>query len=355
MAHHPSDVQHKKIFLTGASGVVGRALLSRMESHSVVSLVRPTTKSVPTTATVVGDISLPRFGLSSEQFSDLAKRIDCIVHAAAVTDFGSPDELLLRTNVDGLNSVLELAATADVPLYHISTAFVRPVQAGGTGCREPAYAFSKREGERRVRQSGLRSVIIRPSIVIGDSESGRIARFQGIHSVIGAVMNGFMPLLPASPHAYIDCIPQDTLAEAILALIEDGRDSGEYWITAGTRSLTIGRIGEIVKEFTSRIGSSFSLPRFVSADMVDRLLRPAFMSALPPALCKRFERLLEISAYLCIDDPFATSLPDLQSCLNLRPLPDLETAFARGLAYWADATGYTARRATTRGAGDEGR
>jgi len=160
-------------------------------------------------------------------------------------------------------------------------------------------------------------------------------------------MNGFMPIMPASPQAYIDCIPQDTLAEAIVTLIEDGRDCGEYWITAGNRSLTIGRMGEIVRDFAARLGCSFSLPRFVSAEMVDRLLRPAFMSALHPALQKRFERLLKISAYLCIDDPFVTSLPELQICLNLNPLPDLETAFTRGLTYWADATGYAARRATT--------
>lgn len=344
MSQHTSSRQHRRIFLTGASGVVGQALLAKLNPASVTCLVRQSSTPIPASTTVVGDISLPRFGLSGESFRDLAKEIDCIVHAAAVTDFNKPEDLILRTNVHGLDSVFELAAAADAPLYHISTAFVRP---GATGTQEPVYAFSKREGERLIRESGLRHVIIRPSIVIGDSESGMIARFQGFHSVIGAVMNGFMPIMPASPQAYIDYIPQDTLAEAILALIEDGRDSGEYWLTAGNRSLTIGRIGEIVKEFTARLGCSFSLPRFVSADMVDRLLRPVFMPALQPGLRKRFERLLKLSAYLCIDDPFVTSLPELRDRFNLHPLPDLEMAFTSGLAYWAEATGYSARRATT--------
>ena len=344
MSHHTSDFRHRRIFLTGASGVVGQALLAKLDPASVTCLVRQSSAPIAAAATVVGDISLPRFGLSGERFRDLAKEVDCIVHAAAVPDFNKPEDLILRTNVQGLDSVFELASAADATIYHISTAFVRPGNAAGT--QEPAYAFSKREGERLIRESGLRSVIIRPSIVIGDSESGMIARFQGVHSVIGAVMNGFMPILPASPHAYIDYIPQDTLAEAILALIEEGRDSGEYWITAGNRSLTIGRIGEVVKEFTSRLGCSFSLPRFVSADMVDRLLRPVFLPALQPALRKRFERLLKISAYLCIDDPFVTSLPELRDRFNLNPLPDLERAFTSGLAYWAEATGYAARRAT---------
>ncbi|MGB8507547.1 MAG: SDR family oxidoreductase [Pyrinomonadaceae bacterium] len=347
MSQHSSLGQRRRIFLTGASGVVGQALLSRLDAASVTCLVRQTNTSIPAATTVVGDISLPRFGMSCEQFRDLAKGIDCVIHAAAVTDFSKSDELVIKTNVGGLDSVFELAAAADVPLYHISTAFVRSGQPDNACTQEPTYAFTKREGERLVRESGLRSVIIRPSIVIGDSKSGRIARFQGFHSVIGAVLNGFMPMMPASPEAYIDCIPQDTLAEAILALVDDGRDCGEYWITSGNRSLTIGRIAEIVKEFTSQLGCSFSLPRFVSAEMVDRLLRPVFMSALHPALQKRFERLLKISAYLCIDDPFTTSLPELQRCLNLSPLPDLEMAFTRGLSYWAEATGYAARQATT--------
>lgn len=347
MSQETSHTQRRRIFLTGASGVVGQALLARLDPASVVCLARRTSAFKTEAPIVVGDISLPRFGLSGEQFGDLAKQIDCVVHAAAVTDFGKSDELMLKTNVYGLDNVFELASKADVPLYHISTAFVRPAaRPEGDEAREPMYAFSKREGERLVRESGLRSVIIRPSIVIGDSASGVIARFQGFHSVIGAVMNGFMPMMPASPHAFIDCVPQDTLAEAILALIDDGRDSGEYWITAGARSLTIGRIGELVVEYTRRLGRKFSTPRFVAPEMVERLLRPAFMSALSPALQKRFDRLLKISAYLCIDDPFTTSLPELQDCLSLRQLPDLETAFARGLAYWADSTGYSARQAT---------
>ncbi len=338
-----STISRRRIFLTGASGVVGQALLSRLDPATVTCLVRQETSVIPGATTVVGDVSLPRFGLSCDRFRDLSQSIDCVVHAAAVTDFNGDDELIMRTNVRGLDSVLDLTATADVPLYHISTAFVRPGTPDKKDLKEPTYAFSKREGERLVRASGLRHVIIRPSIVIGDSKSGRIARFQGFHTVIGAVLNGFMPMMPASPDAYIDCIPQDTLAETIIALIEDERDSGEYWITAGSSSLTIGRIGEMVSDFAAQLGRCFNLPRFVSPDMVDRLLRPVFLPALKPGLRKRFERLLKISAYLCIDEPFITSLPELQNKFNLDSLPDLEMAFTRGLSYWAETTGYMRR------------
>src|SRR5947209_17714926 len=121
MSHPPSHLQHRRIFLTGASGVVGQALLSRLNPASVICLVRQTTTTVPSMTTIVGDISLPRFGLSGERFRDLTKQIDCIVHAAAVTDFNKSDDLILQTNVHDLDSVLELASASDVPLYLFNT------------------------------------------------------------------------------------------------------------------------------------------------------------------------------------------------------------------------------------------
>lgn len=342
MPRHSLQNQHPNIFLTGGSGVIGQALLARLDPSSVTCLVRQTGLNTPGISTVMGDISLPQLGLDRSRLKDLASRIDCIVHCAAITDFTEEGDIVFRTNVHSLESVLELAASARAPLFHISTAFIRPCKAGSV---EPLYAVSKREGERLVRSSGLKYVIIRPSIVVGDSTSGAITRFQGFHTVIGAFLNGMLPMMPASPRAYIDFIPQDVLAETIVALISEWRMDEEYWITSGHESLTIERIGAIVKEFAQSLGKTMELPRFFSRDTVDRLIRPVFMSQLTPPIRRRFERLLQISSYLCIDEPFTTSMPELRRRLNLTASPELELAFRRGLTYWSHATGYGKRLA----------
>lgn len=318
-------------------------MLSRVDPSAVTCLVRQVAPQTTPANNVVGNICLRRFGLSQMEFERLADGTDFIVHAAAVTDFATKDELLFKTNVDSLENIFEFASVAHAPLYHISTAFVRSCGSEQQPATEPPYAISKRLGESLVRNSGLPHVIIRPSIVIGDSQSGVIARFQGFHTVIGTFLNGSLPMMPASPEAFIDFIPQDTLADAILALICEGRTEGEYWITSGDHSLTINRVGAILKEFTRRLGRTMELPRFVSKDTVDRLIRPVFLSALSPAIRKRFERLLDLSSYLCIDTPFATSLPELRHTLNLLPLPDLEQAFINGMEYWARMTEYLRR------------
>ncbi|WP_017655352.1 SDR family oxidoreductase [Fortiea contorta] len=329
---------HKKtILLTGASGVVGQALLDRMNAHSIICLTyrKPITNSGVTT--IPCDISLPQLGLSQTQLKDIAKCIDCIVHSAAVTDFGESDELIRSTNVRGLENMLELAAIAQVPFYYISTAFIRPHQRKDAPS-EHTYTISKREGERLVRDSGLPHAIIRPSIVIGDSTSGEIARFQGIYNIISSLFRGFLPILPMLPHAYIDFIPQDVVANAIAAIIEHDGVAGEYWITSGNKALTVRQIADLIAEFGKTQGIEINIPRMVSPDIVDRLIRPAFMSELPKSVKKGFDWFAQVAPYLCNEEPFPTSLPEIETGFGIAPLPNLETALTHSLEYWANET-----------------
>ncbi|WP_290599002.1 SDR family oxidoreductase [Anabaena sp. AL93] len=329
---------HKKtILLTGASGVVGQALLARMNAHSIICLTyrKPITNSGVTT--IPCDISLPQLGLSQTQLKDIAKCIDCIVHSAAVTDFGESDELIHSTNVRGLENMLELAAIAQVPFYYISTAFVRPQQRKDAPS-EHTYTISKREGERLVRESGLPHAIIRPSIVIGNSTSGEIARFQGIYNIINSLFRGFLPILPMLPHAYIDFISQDVVANAVAAIIEHDCMASEYWITSGNRALTVRQIVDLLAEFGKTRGIEVNIPRMVSPDIVDRLIRPAFMSELPKSVRKGFDWFAQVAPYLCNDEPFPTSLPEMETGFGIAPLPNLETALTHSLEYWANQT-----------------
>jgi thioester reductase-like protein len=171
----------KTIFLTGAAGVVGQALLEKLSGHTVICLVHRTPISGNNVISLPGDISSPWLGLSYAQFNDLAQRIDCVVHAATITNLSRPEAVIFRVNVEGTQHVLDLAATAGVPFYHISTAFVHPCRRAMGSDTPNAYDRSKLEAERVVRESGLLATIVRPSIVAGDSQTGAIVNFQGLH------------------------------------------------------------------------------------------------------------------------------------------------------------------------------
>src|ERR671929_130064 len=185
----------RTILLTGGSGVVGQALLPTLADSTTICLVHRSPVSGPNVECLPGDIAAPRLGLSRTAFADLASRIDCIIHSAAVTHFGQAEDAIRCANVEGTANVLELAARARVPVYHVSTAFVR-VRSHST--QEPnAYELSKRDGDELVRTSGLPAAILRPSLVIGDSATGQIAHFQGIYLMLGMFLKGLLPVVPA--------------------------------------------------------------------------------------------------------------------------------------------------------------
>src|SRR5262249_40828006 len=214
---------------------MGQALLKCLAQSALVCLVRRTPVSSPRAVTIAGDIARPRLGLSHAAYNDLAKRIDVVIHAAAVTDFTQPDAAIHEANVNGTRNVLEFAAKANAPIYYVGTAFsAKAGQANGFPAN--AYEVSKGMAELAVKQSGVPSVIIRPSIIIGASNTGEIARTQGFHLIMRLLAEDQLPVLPIAPamqHAYLDFIPQDVVARVIAGLIARGDSNGEYWLTQG--------------------------------------------------------------------------------------------------------------------------
>ncbi|WP_375501532.1 SDR family oxidoreductase [uncultured Nostoc sp.] len=330
--------QQKTIFLTGGSGVFGQALLTNLNPDSFICLSHRKSIPYPGVNVIQGDLLLPQLGLSNVQLEELAQKIDGIVHAAAITDFGKPDELIHNTNVRGLENIIEFAKLAQVPLYYISTAFVRP-NSQKRGNTEHAYIFSKREAEKLLRESEVPHIIIRPSIIIGDSMSGCISRFQGFYNVAGTVIKNFLPILPAlSSEAYTDLIPQDVVANAVFSLINARCTSREYWICSGEKAPSISEVIELVMEFAIKLGYPIKPPKLVSFDSFERLLQPTFMSALPTTVQKGFKLIAQVSPYMSIEEPFSTSLPEIEKRFGLSPSANIKTAINRSLEYWGNKT-----------------
>src|SRR5580693_3340032 len=91
----------RTVLLTGASGVVGRALLQRLRDVDIVCLVHRSPVSGPNVITVPGDIAKPMLGLAERAYTDLAAKVDAVIHCAAVTDFNRTDGSLEATNITG--------------------------------------------------------------------------------------------------------------------------------------------------------------------------------------------------------------------------------------------------------------
>ncbi|MEP7177942.1 MAG: SDR family oxidoreductase [Pseudonocardiales bacterium] len=328
------------VLLTGASGVVGQALLERLRDVNVVCLVHRSPVTAPHVTTVRGDVTQERFGLSDAAYARLAGQVDAVIHCAAITDFNRTDGTLESTNIAGTERIVEFTAAADAVLYHVSTAFVHTTVDGERGRTAVGYASSKSAGEAVVRSGNVPYVILRPSVVIGNSESGEIAAFQGLHQVAAGIFAGIVPMIPFDPSWPIDFVPADVVADAIACVVENGITEGEFWISAGEKALRLDEGVAICVDLARELGVTVDLPRFVPPEMFDRLIGPVFLEALPTKIRTSVVRMLEFFAtYLQSGDTKPSSLDEL-TAIGVAPLPDQRESLRNSLLYWAEAKGY---------------
>jgi nucleoside-diphosphate-sugar epimerase len=117
-----------------------------------------------------------------------------IIHCASDTSFGEKNrERVMKSNVENLSEILNFALTGSANFFH----FISSAYAAGTDgieCPEAlvnsvhfnnVYEESKANAEylvsQRCREGKLPYTIIRPSIVYGDSVTGRSLRFNALY------------------------------------------------------------------------------------------------------------------------------------------------------------------------------
>ena len=324
----------KTIVLTGASGVVGSALVAELDAEQLVCLVHRGGVG-GALEQIRCDVAAPFLGLDEADYHRLCERADCVVHAAAMTDWSAPAEMFQTINVGGTQNVIELARAASAPLYHVSSAFVQALAPDAPLALDHGnvivnYVKSKIECERLVRESGVPFVIFRPTNLVGDSRTGAIARTQAVQLVSEFICRGKVPVFPARPHTLVDVIPQDLAARAMAAVIDAGELGGEYWLTAGADAMTVADTLDLCVAFTARIGRGIAAPRIVHPDHID----DAEIAALPPMSRSFFQHIRQFSDGLTACGQFPSSLEALSRTYDL-PAVSYADAYVRGLEHWA--------------------
>jgi nucleoside-diphosphate-sugar epimerase len=326
-----------RVLLTGATGVVGTAVRRALRGHDVVALVRGR-RPAGDVAAVRGDVCRPRLGLDPAAHEDLRRTVSVVVHCAAMTHLGRGGDHA-AVNVGGTEEVLRFAAAAGCALIHMSTAFV---QERLSDVEAPSgYEASKRAAEASVRASGVRAVVLRPSLVVGDSRTGEIAADQALHTVLGGLVIGRIPVLPGEPDAVVDFVPQDHLAAVVRALVETAPDRwpAALWVTQGRAAMRIGEILETANVFARSKGLTHEPARCVSYDTVQRLFMPVFLPELPPPLQKEFRSLFRLIRYLNIVRCFPEMPGAVAEGLGIGAPPAPRPTLERNIAAWWERIG----------------
>ena len=216
---------------------------------------------------VAADLAAPDLGLGRDRTEELARRVSTVVHSAASVSFTLPLCEARGINLEGTKRMLDFgelaAARGGLDRYgHVSTAYVAGTHEGrftesdldlGQGFHN-SYEQSKFEAEQLVRtRSGLPTVVLRPSIVVGDRRSGWTAAFNVLYWPLRAFARGLFAAIPAIPSAPVDVVSIDYVADAIHALCEELGEAGEtYNLTAGENASTIGEIAGIASRYFRR-------------------------------------------------------------------------------------------------------
>lgn len=326
----------RTILLTGAAGVVGRAVAAELDDHRVIGLVHSETDVPEVDEVVQGDLSQPRLGLSEGRWRALSEEVDAIVHSGALTDWGQAYERYEAINVAGTRRVIELAQLAEAPVHLVSTCFVAPLELGrgdelsADNVVKP-YVTSKLASERLLAESDVPHTIFRPTNLVGDSRTGASHRPQIVQVMSEWICRGKAPYFPAHPGNLVDVAPLDVLAIAVARAVEADDLGRLYWVTYGADGLTVEETIDLLVEHARSRGRE--IPRAPVVDPREPL--PVPLEEVPPTSRVFLKVLMDVSEVThASGGTLPTSLPELQERLGVPEASDRE-AYRRSLEYWA--------------------
>lgn len=272
----------RQVLLTGATGVVGSSLvplLLQEERARLFLVVRARSpehlqdrarqllhfwgldETDPALETrlcwLQGDVCQPRLGLDERTFERLASEVTHVIHAAGNVKLNQSLDDARASALGAAREVAQLCRLSQSrgsfqKLDYISTVGVAGRMPGMIPERplhEPrsfrnTYEQAKAEAETYLleeHEKGLPTTIHRPSMVVGNSETGKVISFQVFYHLCeflsGRRTEG---MIPEVGEAVLDLVPCDFVARAIAIASGDPETAGRVLhLSSGLQSVSL--------------------------------------------------------------------------------------------------------------------
>jgi nucleoside-diphosphate-sugar epimerase len=298
------------ILVTGGTGFVGMELVARMldrgdgpDIHLAVRardrldaqarlaetigrLYETPPESAARLRAVRLDLTEPDLGMSAGERRALKTNVERVVHCAASISFTLPLDEARAINLDGTSRMLELASSLPrlERFVHVSTAYVGGRDGGVFGERDEGgagefrntYEQTKAEAERVVTGAGLPAAIVRPSIVVGESDSGWTSAFNVLYWPLQAFARGLLNEVPADPEGVVDMVPVDYVAEVIERVAYEPDAAGCFHAVAGDAASTVQEMVDAICTLMERRPPRLQPPTSMPDDHPAGVFAPYF-------------------------------------------------------------------------------
>lgn len=270
----------------------------------------------------LGDICDMDLGLAGADYRTLVDRVTAIHHLAAIYHHGVPRDQTRRVNVEGTKNVLEMAGDCGklTRLCHYSTASVSGDRKGVITEDEldenqgfhNAYEETKFLAERLVRGrlGKLPITIFRPGIIVGDSQSGEIDKFDGPYYLMVLIVTSPLDVhlpLPGKGSAPLSVVPVDFVVDAAHALWRSPEAAGKTYHLTDPAPLAARTIYEVIAARAHKKAPRGSIPSGIARALL-RTPGLAKMARAPLAFLDAFNHMAFYNCRNTLEDLRATGI-----------------------------------------------
>lgn len=286
------------VLVTGFPNFRGRKmvehLLSADERSLVYVVVQPKFSELATAAleqlpraqrerVVVfdGDAAAIDLGLSGAEYKEIAARVHRIHHMAQATYPGVSRKQAEHVNIGSMREILELGkachdlkcivmhSSALVSGNRTGLVLEEELNAGQTFRSVVEETLARSERLARANMADLPIAVVRPTQIVGDSQTGEVDRFDGPYLLILLIVSSpqdFPVLLPARGDAPMNVVPIDFVVRAARHIGREPRAAGRTFHLTDPKPLTVRQMFDFVAQAGGRrLPSGFIPSRLTKA------------------------------------------------------------------------------------------
>jgi len=217
-----------KVFVTGGSGFVGRAIINRLlaSQHEVRALVRraDAIAQQPHLTTVTGDTTDP------DSLKNLLSGCDAVIHLVGIIrEVPRKNITFDKLHTESTQNIVQASYDQGVPRYlHMSA----------NGTRDAAitrYHQTKWAAEEVVRQSNLNWTIFRPSLIFGPQDEfiNMLAKIIKLFPVVPVFGDGRYQIQP---------VHVDDIATAFLSALDNQDSAQKIYCCCGSQTYSYNQL-----------------------------------------------------------------------------------------------------------------